>query len=102
MYEPQLRRIVSLSVELTPGTHTGAPVIIGPWAIGGSAVKITVCELHDDGSFTEQAWRELISHVGTTHTDLLLLPEMPFCARFTQLPKFDPIVWGQAIEAHDR
>src|SRR5262249_58801745 len=43
------------------------------------AMKITVCELPDEPSRRDAAWAELVRHLRAQPTDVVVLPEMPFC-----------------------
>ena len=65
-------------------------------------VKVTVCQLDDTGESIERTWRGLIAHLRVERSDLLLLPEMPFCRNFTRAPEFDPDIWDEAVNAHER
>jgi N-carbamoylputrescine amidase len=63
-------------------------------------LKVTVCEMPDDPSEFEGAWRRLSRHVRRESSDLVLLPEMTFSHWFCVSPKFDPKVWKQAVRDH--
>jgi N-carbamoylputrescine amidase len=63
-------------------------------------MRITVCELPEDRGAFVAAWDALMSHVRREASDLLLLPEMPFCPWFADSRYFDAAVWQKAIAAH--
>ncbi|PWT99334.1 MAG: hypothetical protein C5B52_10775 [Bacteroidetes bacterium] len=42
-------------------------------------MRVTVCELSDDENDFLKDWRNLKSHLRESGTDLLLMPELPFC-----------------------
>ena len=65
-------------------------------------MKVTVCELPDQRAAFESAWEALIAHVGEQHSELALLPELPFSAWFAETPRFDNEVWQRAQREHDR
>jgi N-carbamoylputrescine amidase len=44
----------------------------------------------------------LAAHVKAEASDLVLLPEMPFCTWFPRLAQFEAETWGEALAAHDR
>ena len=64
-------------------------------------MRITVCELPDDPAAFVPAWDALMRHVRREASELLLLPEMPFCPWFADARTFDAGVWQQAVAAHD-
>ena len=64
-------------------------------------MKITVCELPDDHAALLPAWDALMAHVRREASELLLLPEIPFCPWFADSRQFDATVWRQAIAAHN-
>ncbi len=65
-------------------------------------MRVTVCELsHEEDDFQEN-WDQLIQHVRSEQSDLVLLPEMPFSPWFAASPAFDPEVWAAAVSAHDQ
>ena len=65
-------------------------------------MKVTVCELRNDPDGLEQDWKSLVGHVTSEKSDLVLLPEMPFCRWVAGTRKVDPAIWQQAAGAHDR
>ena len=42
-------------------------------------MKVTICQLSDNETEFAADWKSLNTHLGQNNTDLLLLPEMPFC-----------------------
>lgn len=71
-------------------------------ARGPGPVRVTVCELANDVDVLEAAWRALVEHVRAEHSDLVLLPEMPFhpWLAHTRTPREED--WLGAVRAHDR
>jgi len=64
-------------------------------------VKVTVCEFQDDLTGIAQDWEQLVAHVKTESSNVVLLPEMPFYPWFAQTKQFNPTVWQEAVDAHD-
>lgn len=64
-------------------------------------MKVTVCELHDDRMAFADGWQRLLAHVCAEQSELVLLPEMPFCKWFVGSRNFDTDVWEAAVRAHD-
>ncbi len=64
-------------------------------------MKITVCELPDVRKSFDNAWGDLVEHVHNEHSDLVVLPDMPFSAWFASSDRFDRGVWAAAVHAHD-
>lgn len=64
-------------------------------------MKVTVCELNDQGDAFARDWEQLVAHVKAQRSELVLLPEMPFCSWFGISPVFDESVWRAAVAAHD-
>ena len=63
-------------------------------------MKITVCQLHDDPGRFAADWEALVDHVQSAKSDLVLLPELPFCSWFATTQSFDPNVWQAVIDDH--
>lgn len=63
-------------------------------------MRITVCELPAHRSKFERAWSELVDHVASNSSDVVLLPEMPFSRWLPQSKEVDPDEWRRAAEAH--
>jgi N-carbamoylputrescine amidase len=64
-------------------------------------MKVTVCELQDDRTAFIDAWQRLITHVRAEQSELVLLPEMPFCKWFAGSRNVDADVWEAAVRVHD-
>jgi N-carbamoylputrescine amidase len=65
-------------------------------------VRVTVCELQCESSALEAEWPELVAHVKSRSSELVLLPEMPFDRWFPATKSFDAATWRRAVAAHDR
>jgi N-carbamoylputrescine amidase len=65
-------------------------------------MKITVCELPDEAARRDVAWADLVRHLRASPTDIVVLPEMPFCEWKTFTTKMvDPAAWRAALASHD-
>jgi N-carbamoylputrescine amidase len=65
-------------------------------------VKIAVCELPDEAARRETAWAELVRYLRAGPTDVVVLPEMPFCDwEMFRKRTVDPAAWRAALAAHD-
>lgn len=64
-------------------------------------MKITVCQLHNGRESFAADWDGLVRHARVRHSDLVLLPEMPFFPWFAGPREFDARVWRAAVAAHD-
>lgn len=64
-------------------------------------MKITVCNLHDERPAFEHEWSRLVQYVQAVRSDLVVLPEMPFCRWFAGSDAFDSAAWRSAVRAHD-
>ncbi len=64
-------------------------------------MKITVCELPDQRKSFDTAWGDLVDHVRAEHSDLVVLPDMPFSSWFASSNRFDRNVWAAAVRSHD-
>ncbi len=65
-------------------------------------MKITVCELPDEANRMDSAWADLIRYLRARPTDVLVLPEMPFCEWKTfRQQSVDPAAWRAIMAAHD-
>lgn len=64
-------------------------------------MKVTVCELHDERPAFARDWERLIEHVHGERSELVVLPEMPFCRWFAGARTFAISVWQSATAAHD-
>jgi N-carbamoylputrescine amidase len=65
-------------------------------------MKVTVCELRNDPEAFARDWEKLSAHVRVERSDLVLLPEMPFFPWFAWSPNFQPSIWREAVEAHQK
>lgn len=65
-------------------------------------MKVTVCELNNDPDIFLQDWEQLILHLKTMNSDLVLLPEMPFCHWFASSSHFSSKIWEEAVIVHDK
>jgi N-carbamoylputrescine amidase len=65
-------------------------------------LRVTVCQWPDTEASIADAWAELVDHVKSISTDLVLLPEMPFYPWVAKSRKFNPAQWSAAVEAHNR
>jgi len=65
-------------------------------------MKITVCELPDETARRDAAWSELVRHLRAHPTDIVVLPEMPFCEwEMFRKRTVDLVAWRSALAAHD-
>jgi N-carbamoylputrescine amidase len=65
-------------------------------------MRVTVCELPNAWSETDEDWSCLIGQLSEEKTDLLVLPEMPFHRWLAGSRDVDLDKWKRAVEAHDR
>jgi predicted amidohydrolase len=64
-------------------------------------MRVTVCELNDERNAFACDWEKLVAHVKAQRSEVVLLPEMPFCSWFAITPVFDESIWQSAVAAHD-
>jgi N-carbamoylputrescine amidase len=65
-------------------------------------LKITVCELPDERARRESAWADLVRNLRASPTDVVVLPEMPFCEwEMFRKRTVDLAAWRAAVAAHD-
>ena len=65
-------------------------------------MKITVCEFPDESPRKDPAWTDLVRFLRTSSTDVVVLPEMPFCEwRMFMTKTIDPAVWQATLAVHD-
>lgn len=64
-------------------------------------MRVTICELPDEPEALQRAWEPLVRHVAAQRSELVLLPETPFCSWFARERSFDARVWAAAVAAHD-
>lgn len=65
-------------------------------------MRVTVCEISDDGLPLDPQWAHLRSHVEDATADLVLLPEMPFAPWLPASESVEPERWTAAVDDHDR
>ncbi|HSO20638.1 MAG TPA: carbon-nitrogen hydrolase family protein, partial [Desulfosarcina sp.] len=65
-------------------------------------MKVTVCELPDGWSDNEASWTATLEAFRNEHSDLLLLPEMPFHRWLATADRPDAGLWKAAVTAHER
>jgi N-carbamoylputrescine amidase len=63
-------------------------------------LKVTICEMEDNEAAFLEDWDRLRSHVKEQETDLVLLPEMPFCKWVASAAKADQQVKEQSVKKH--
>ena len=65
-------------------------------------MKITVCEFPDEARHKDAAWTDLVHHLQTSPTDVVVLPEMPFCDwKIFMTRRVDLAAWHEALSIHD-
>lgn len=65
-------------------------------------MRITVSEFPDEQRFKDDAWKVLTQHCRDAGTDLVVLPEMPFCDwRMFMSRAVDIEQWREASAVHD-
>jgi N-carbamoylputrescine amidase len=65
-------------------------------------MKVTVCEIPDELSRKEAAWLDLVRFLHADPTDVVVLPEMPFCEwKIFTSKTVDLDSWQRAIAAHE-
>ena len=64
-------------------------------------MRVTVCELGDEPDAFARDWEQLVAHVKAQRSELVLLPEMPFCSWFAVTPVFGERAWQAAVASHD-
>lgn len=65
-------------------------------------MRVTVCEFPDEQRFKDEAWADLTRHCRDARTDVVVLPEMPFCDwRMFMSREVDLTQWHEATTAHD-
>jgi N-carbamoylputrescine amidase len=62
---------------------------------------VTVCQLRvEQAAGPLEDWAALVKHARAQHSDLVLLPEMPFYPWPFGAPRFDAVTWRALEEAH--
>src|ERR671932_2823780 len=64
-------------------------------------MRVTVCELNCGPTAFARDWERLSAYVQTQHSELVLLPEMPFYPWFAASRDFEGHVWQEPVSAHD-
>jgi len=65
-------------------------------------MKITVCEFPDEAPRKEAAWIDLVRFLQVSPTDVVVLPEMPFCDwKIFTTKTIDLVIWEAALAVHD-
>ena len=65
-------------------------------------MKITVCEFPDEAPRKEAAWIDLVRFLQVSPTDVVVLPEMPFCDwKIFTTKTIDLVIWKAALAVHD-
>ncbi|MDA8021206.1 MAG: carbon-nitrogen hydrolase family protein [Thermoanaerobaculia bacterium] len=64
-------------------------------------MRVTVCELPDDLAERPSVWEDLVAHVREQASDLVLLPELPFCPWIADRRPFQEDAWTRAVSAHE-
>ena len=65
-------------------------------------MKVTVCEISNNQDELEENWQKLIDHTKAENSDLVLLPEMPFCRWIPRTRRADPDLWQQSVNIHEQ
>ena len=65
-------------------------------------MKITVCEFPNEAARHDAAWTDLTRFLRAHPTDVVVLPEMPFCDwQMFMTRTIDPAAWKAALGLHD-
>jgi len=64
-------------------------------------MRVTATQLPDQPEALESAMVALADHVQAHHSQLVLLPEMPFYPWVASSDKADPAIWQAAVDAHE-
>src|SRR5215831_5730629 len=64
-------------------------------------MKVTVCDFPDELHRKSAAWSALASYVAAATSDIVVLPEMPFCPWIFCTDTVDPLLWRAALAQHD-
>jgi N-carbamoylputrescine amidase len=65
-------------------------------------MKITVCDFPDEASRKEAAWKHLVQFLRAAATDVVVLPEMPFCEwKVFTSQTVDADLWQRAVNDHE-
>jgi len=66
-----------------------------------SEFRVTISQVPSGGTNCETEWKQLVEHVEQNHSDLVVLPEMPFYRWLPASNAVDPAEWDASVEAHD-
>ncbi|MDN3551430.1 carbon-nitrogen hydrolase family protein [Mucilaginibacter aquaedulcis] len=65
-------------------------------------MKITICQLSDNEIEFAEDWKSLKTHLSQNQTDLLLLPEMPFCKWVASTKTVNEAVKADSVQKHEK
>ena len=65
-------------------------------------MKVTVCEISNNHVELEKSWQGLVDHTKAENSDLVLLPEMPFCPWIAKTDRVDPELWQESVSIHEQ
>jgi predicted amidohydrolase len=66
------------------------------------SIKVTISQMHNEPQQFAADWQQLVEHVRSERSQLVLLPEMPFSPWFATTPHFDAAAWEAAMQAHQQ
>jgi len=66
------------------------------------SIKVTISQMHNEPQRFVNDWQQLVEHVRSEHSQLVLLPEMPFVPWFATTPHFDAATWQAAVQSHQQ
>jgi predicted amidohydrolase len=66
------------------------------------SIKVTISQMHNEPQQFVNDWGQLVEHVRSEHSQLVLLPEMPFVPWFAITPHFDAATWQAAVQSHQQ
>jgi N-carbamoylputrescine amidase len=69
---------------------------------GNIIMKVTVCEISNSVKGLAEDWNALVEHVNSNESELVLLPELSFSTWLAETPDYDPVLWQEAVDAHDK
>ncbi len=64
-------------------------------------LRVTICELNTESDLLAADWERLTAHTRAEHSELVLLPEMPFAPWFAWTRDVDAKIWEAAVAAHE-
>ena len=65
-------------------------------------MNVTVCELSDNPDQLQSEWQKLVDHVKSHHSDLVILPEMPFSPWMAYSSDVNPDIWESSVKEHEK